>query len=221
VHSVVSWDFAVSIVPGWHSTIFAPYFVAGAMFSGVAMVIVILAALRHAHHLEAYVTPGHFDGLARILLVTSLIVTYATVTEYVMASFGGRPAERELFLFRATGTFAPLFWLMVLFNSVLPLACFWSRVRSSIAALVVLSILVNVGMYLERLVIIVASLARAHDPFLWSTYQPKAVELLILAGSFGWFSFWFLLFGKLFPAVALAELKEHAAVSDTGEAHGS
>lgn len=211
VHSVVSWDFAVSIVPGWHSTMFAPYFVAGAMFSGVAMVIVILAALRRTHRLEPFVTPWHFERLARLLLVTSLIVTYSYGAEHFMAFFGESAAERDLFVFRATGPYAPFFWTMILCDSVLPLLCFSARVRGSIAALVVIALLVNVGMYLERFLIVVVPLAHAYDPFAWGTYTPRLVEIAILAGSFGWFAFWLLLFVKLFPSVALAEMKAHVA----------
>jgi molybdopterin-containing oxidoreductase family membrane subunit len=210
VHSVVSWDFAVSILPGWHSTIFPPYFVAGAIFSGVAMVITLLVPLRRALGFERLITPWHLDMLARVVLLTSLIVTYSYVTEFALALHGPPGPERETLVYRATGDYAPLFWLMVTCNCVAPLAFLWRRARRSAAILLAVCIGVNVGMWLERFVIIVTSLSHDRIPFSRHLYHPSWVEWGITAGSFGWFFFWFLLFVRLLPAVSISEMKEEA-----------
>ncbi len=211
VHSVVSWDFAVSILPGWHSTLFPPYFVAGAILSGLAMVMTLLIPLRRAFHLEGLVTPRHLDMLSRLVLFTSLIVAYFYATEFALALVRGPEAERATLLYRATGHYAPLFWATIAANFVAPLFLFSARVRRSVPALLCISLTVNVGMWLERFIIVVTSLAHDRLPFLWRTYTPSWVEWGITAGSFGWFFFWFLLFLKLLPAVSIAEMKEEAA----------
>ena len=211
VHSVVSWDFAVSLLPGWHSTLFPPYFVAGAIFSGVAMVITLLIPLRRALGLQEIVTPRHLDMLARVVLFTSLIVTYSYVLEFAIALHGKPSAERATLIYRATGAYAPLFWTMIACNSVAPLLFFSGRLRRSPAALLAVALGVNVGMWLERFVIIVSSLSHDRLPFDWRIYHPRPIELEITLGSFGWFFFWFLLFVKLLPTVSVAELKEEAA----------
>ncbi len=219
VHSVVSWDFAVSILPGWHTTLFPPYFVAGAIFSGVAMVITLLVPLRRALHLEELVTPHHLDMLSRVVLLTSLIVTYSYVVEFAFALQGGPSAERSTLLYRARGDYAPLFWIMIACNCVSPLLIFWRRVRTTPGALLGICVLVNVGMWLERFVIIVTSLAHDRLPFDWRTYRPTFIEAGITVGALGWFLFWVLLFVKLLPAVSVAELKEDVAHGDgLGEA---
>jgi molybdopterin-containing oxidoreductase family membrane subunit len=218
VHSVVSWDFAMALLPGWHSTIFAPYFVAGAIFSGLAMVLTLLIPLRRLYRLEAYVTPWHFDNAAKLILVTSLIVSYAYVMEFVVAFTRAGPFERGTFLDRATGVYAPLFWAMVFCNCLLPLSLAFRAVRRSIPALFVISLLINVGMWLERFVIIVSSLAHDFQPSVWwGMYRPTWVELSITAGSFAWFLLWFLAFLRFFPPLPMSELKEasvHAAALD-------
>ena len=216
VHSVVSWDFAMSILPGWHSTIFAPYFVAGAIFSGVAMVITLLIPLRRVLGLTALVTHHHLDMLARLVLLTSLIVAYSYGTEFLMVGFGGDRAERSTFIFRATGAYAPFFWLMISCNCLFPLALFSRRVRSSEVGLLVVCLLVNVGMWFERFNIIVTSLSHDRDPFIWGHYLPSLYELGITAGSFGWFFFWLLIFVKVLPSVSIAELKETPHDPETG-----
>ena len=208
VHSVVSWDFAVAGVPGWHSTISAPYFVAGAIFSGVAMVITLLVPLRRLFRLELYITPDHFDQLAKVLLTTSLIVTYAYVVEAILPWYADNVFELAVLQARASGPNAPLFWLMIFCNSILPLTLWWRRVRRSVLALLVVSLFVNVGMWLERFVIIVSSLAQEYEPFSWGTYQPSFVEVGITAGSFAWFLLLFFLFVKFLPAVSITEIRE-------------
>jgi molybdopterin-containing oxidoreductase family membrane subunit len=210
VHSVVSWDFAMSILPGWHSTIFPPYFVAGAIFSGVAMVITLLIPLRRALRLEELITARHLDMLSRLVLLTSLIVTYSYANEFFFALRGGPGPERDALVYRATGDYWFLFWLMVTCNCVAPLFLFFERVRASTRLLLPICLAVNVGMWLERFNIVVTSLSHDRLPFVWHTYRPSPVEWGITAGSFGWFFFWFLLFVKLLPAVSVAEMKEEA-----------
>jgi molybdopterin-containing oxidoreductase family membrane subunit len=222
VHSVVSWDFAMAIAPGWHSTIFAPYFVAGAILSGLAMVLTILIPLRRLYRLEEYVTLDHFESLAKLIITTSLIVSYSYATESFLAWYRGSELERATMLDRARGAYAPFFWTMVGCNALVPLSLFARRVRRSIPALFVISLLVNVGMYLERFVIIVSSLAHGADPTTWrGVYEPTWVEYSITAGSFAWFALWFLLFVKLFPALPVSELRELALLRlDEEGAHG-
>ncbi|MFQ5889470.1 MAG: NrfD/PsrC family molybdoenzyme membrane anchor subunit [Gemmatimonadota bacterium] len=211
VHSVVSWDFAMGIVPGWHSTIFAPYFVAGAIFSGIAMVMTLLIPTRWAFGLEDYITEYHFDNMAKLLLLTSLIVGYAYFAEYFLAWYSADPIEQESFLWRAAGAYQGPFWIMVFCNVVVPMSLWFRRVRRSLAALFVVSVLVNIGMWYERFVIIVTSLAHEFVPGAWGIYTPSWVELSILVGSFAWFFFWYLLFAKTLPVISIAEVKEHLA----------
>jgi len=221
VHSVVSWDFAVSLLPGWHSSLFPPYFVAGAILSGVAMVITILVPLRRAFHLEDIITPHHLDMLSRLVVLTSLIVGYAYLTEFGLAL--PQPAsdpERATFLYRATGHYAPFFWTMVTCNCVLPLLLLARRVRRAAWALVAVCVLINVGMWLERWVIIVTSLSHDRLPFAWRTYAPRWPEWALTFGALGWFFLLFLVGLKVLPPISIAEMKEaqaHAAApSGTG-----
>ena len=212
VHSVVSWDFAVSVLPGWHSTLFPPYFVAGAILSGVAMVIVILVPLRRAFHLEALITQRHVDMLARLVVLTGLIVTYSYATEILLA-LQEPPAdpERSTFLFRMTGPYAPVFWTMVLCNCVGPILLLLPAVRRRTAVLFAICVAINIGMWLERFNIVVTSLAHDRLPFDWRVYVPTWVEWAITVGAFGWFFLLFLIGLKLVPPVSIAELKEEAA----------
>ena len=219
VHSVVSWDFAVSVVPGWHSTLFPPYFVAGAIFSGVAMVITLLLPIRRALKLTEVITMKHLDLLSRLVLLTSLILTFSYATEFILALRAGPSPELSTLLYRATGAFAPLFWTMVVCNCLLPLLLFFRRVRGSQWGLLCVCICVNVGMWLERFNIVVSSLEHNRIPFDWATYHPRLAELGITVGSFGWFFFWFLLFLRLLPSVSIAELKEELASGHGGGAH--
>lgn len=211
VHSVVSWDFAMSLLPGWHTTIFAPYFVAGAIFSGTAMVITLVVPMRHVLKLHRYVTDDHFESISKILLFTSLVVSYAYIVETGLAWYGGHVFEIELFRFRAWGHTRGLFWIMIFCNSLVPLTLFARRLRRSIAYLFVVSLLVNVGMWLERFVIIVSSLARDFDPYAWdpNPYVPTYVEVGITLGAFGLFFTLYLLFLKTLPVLSISEIKEH------------
>ena len=211
VHSVVSWDFALAIVPGWHSTIFAPYFVAGAIYSGMAMVITLLVPLRWAFGLEAYVTEYHFENMAKLLLLTAMIVGYTYALEYFLAWYSQHPIEVESLLWRARGAYEGPFWVMVFCNALIPQVLWFRKIRRSIPALFVVSIFVNIGMWYERFVIIVTSLAHEFEPGAWGLYTPSWVEICILIGSFAWFYMWFLLFSKTLPTISIAEVKEHLA----------
>jgi len=211
VHSIVSWDFAMSVVPGWHSTIFAPYFVAGAIHSGLAMVLTLLIPVRWAFKLERYITRDHFESIAKLIILTGVIVGYAYMTEAFMSWYSDNVYERSAFVFRALGDFGPMFWTMVLLNSVLPLAFLARPVRRSIAALFIIGLLVNIGMWFERFVIIAGSLAHEYLPYAWGSYHLTWVEYGISIGTAGWFLTWFLVFVKMFPAVAITEVKEQQA----------
>jgi molybdopterin-containing oxidoreductase family membrane subunit len=210
VHSVVSWDFAVSIVPGWHATIFAPYFVAGAIFSGFAMVLTVMIPVRRIFGLEAYITDYHFENMSRFILLTSLIVGYAYASEYFIAWYSGVEAERTAFFLRAFGPYAISTWIMIICNAVLPQLLWIKRLRTSVPFLFVLALTINIGMWFERYVIIIGSLSREYVPATWGLYTPSPAELSILVGSFCWFSMFFLIFLKIFPVVAIAEVKELA-----------
>ncbi|MEX0892469.1 MAG: NrfD/PsrC family molybdoenzyme membrane anchor subunit [Gemmatimonadota bacterium] len=208
VHSVVSWDFAVSIVPGWHTTIFAPYFVAGAIFSGLAMVLTIVIPMRKIFSLEAYFTDRHFDAMAKMVLVTGMVVFYAYMTEFFIAWYSVETPERAAFWNRAFGSYWWATWIMLICNGIIPMLLWWRQIRTSIPALFVITIFINIGMWFERFVIIVTSLAREYEPWQWRTYNPSWVEMAILAGSFAWFFMFFLIFIRVLPAVSVAELKE-------------
>jgi molybdopterin-containing oxidoreductase family membrane subunit len=208
VHSVVSWDFAMSILPGWHTTIFAPYFVAGAIFSGTAMVITLVVPMRKIFSLERYIKDDHFEKIGRILLLTSLIVTYSYIVEFGLALYGGNVFEETVFMYRALGNYRILYWIMILCNSILPLTLFIGKLRRKISYLFALSLLVNIGMWLERFVIIVTSLARDYDPYAWGVYKPSPVEIGITLGSFGLFFTLFLIFLKVLPVISITEVKE-------------
>jgi Ni/Fe-hydrogenase subunit HybB-like protein len=208
VHSVVSWDFAMAQLPGWHSTIFAPYFVAGAIFSGCALVLTLIIPIRRMLELEDLITPWHIDNLARIVLFTSLIVTYSYACESFMVWYAKDPFEVTTFQARYFGHYGYLFWIMVLCNCVIPLAIFSPRVRRNLKLLWVLSLFVNVGMWLERFVIIAGSLATNFVPSQWGFYVPSVTEISITAASFAWFLMLFSLFTKFLPIVSMTELKE-------------
>ncbi len=208
VHSVVSWDFAMSVVPGWHTTIFAPYFVSGAIFSGTGMVMTLLIPLRKLQRLERLITPDHFDRLSKVLLLTSLIVGYAYASEFILAYYSGNLYEYGIFQHRAVGHYKFYYWGMVICNTIIPLSLFKKSLRRNLPYLFVLSIFVNIGMWLERFVIIVTSLAHEYVPYSHGNYTPTWVEGAITAGTFGFFFMMFLLFAKFLPVVAMTEKKE-------------
>jgi molybdopterin-containing oxidoreductase family membrane subunit len=208
VHSIVSWDFAMSIVPGWHSTIFPPYFVAGAIHSGLALVITILIPMRRLFNLRTYVTQEHLGDMAKLMILTGMLLGYSYAVEFFMAWYSGNIYERAIFFYRAFGDYAWALWLLVACNVGSPLLFCLRRVRLSTAWLMTLCVLVNVGMFFERFVIIVTSLAREYDPFVWRLYAPRWPEISILAASLAWFFLLFLLFAKVFPVVSMWEIKE-------------
>jgi Ni/Fe-hydrogenase subunit HybB-like protein len=213
VHSIVSMDFATSLVPGWHTTIFPPYFVAGAIYSGFGMVLTLLIITRQTMHLERYITIEHLDKMAKVTMFTGMIVSYAYATEFFNAWYSGNFYERFHFINRATGPYAWCFYLMVLCNVITPQFLWWKKVRRSVAALFVVSILVNIGMWFERFVIIVVSLHRAFLPSGWGMFYPTPIDVGVLVGAFGLFFTCFLLFIRFLPMIAMWEIKgvaEHA-----------
>lgn len=207
VHSVVSFDFAVSILPGWHTTIFPPYFVAGAIFSGFAMVLTLVLIARWVLNLEDIITLKHIDNMNRILLATGMMVGYAYMMEFFVAMYSGNEYERYVLLNRAFGPYGWAYWTMVFCNVVVP-QLFWSRrLRRNVVVTFIASILVNVGMWFERFVIIVTSLHRDFLPASWDYYAPTWVEVSIYLGTLGIFFTLFLLFAKYVPIIAISEVK--------------
>jgi len=208
VHSVVSWDFALGIIPGWHSTIFAPYFVAGAIHSGLAMVLTLMIPLRRIFRYEAIITEDILDNIAKTIIFTGLIVGYAYMVEYFLAWYSHNIVEQESFRWRAFGDYSLQFWIMVICNSVVPLLFFFRKVRRSIPWLFFISLLINIGMWFERFVIIIGGAAHDFMPNAWGLYSPSLIEYAILLGSFSLFFFLFLLFVKHLPSISMTELKE-------------
>ncbi len=207
VHSVVSMDFAVSQIPGWHTTIFPPYFVAGAIFSGFAMVMTLMLITRSVFDMKELVTLRHLDNMARIMLLTGSMVGYAYGMEFFIAWFSGNPFEKFTFLNRALGPYAWAYWIMVTCNVVSPQFFWFKKCRQSVPILFILSITTNIGMWFERFVIIVTSLHRDFLPSSWGYYKPTIWDLSTLAGSFGLFFTMFCLFVRFLPSVAMAEVK--------------
>ena len=207
VHSVVSFDFAVAQVPGWHSTIFPPYFVAGAIFSGCAMVVTLAVPARSLFGLKSLITMRHLDNMNKLILGMSLLVGYSYGIEWFMAWYSGNPYETFAQLNRALGPYAWCFWLMMACNVLVPQLFWFQRIRTTPWLMWCIAVLVNVGMWMERFVIIVASLGREYLPSSWGMYRPTAVDLMMLAGSFGLFFTLFLLFCRYLPMVAMAEVK--------------
>lgn len=209
VHSIVSWDFAMSSIPGWHTTIFPPYFVAGAIFSGCAMVITLMVPLRAIFPGFKDIMPiKDLEAMAKMIIFTGFIVTYAYAIEFFIAYYSGARYEKALFWFRPFGELKVFFFLMVFCNCVAPLPFWMKSIRTNIPALWIISIFINVGMWMERYNIVVTSLAHDFDPYAWGTYTFEWVEIWITIGSFGWFFLWFFIFVKIMPSLAVAELKE-------------
>jgi len=216
VHSIVSWDFAMSIVPALHQTIFAPYFVVGAIYSGTAGIVTVMFVLRKYMGFEQYITKLHFDNLGKLLLVLSLIWTYINAVELFTSWYSGTSEEYEAVGFKLFGFYAPLYWEMILFCAVAPLLMFSTRIRTSFIPMLILSIVINIGMYTERFLIIATSLPRQYLPDAWGVYVPSAVEVSIMVGSFALFTTLFLVFVKIFPSVSMYEVKETMATPKLG-----
>jgi len=207
VHSVVSTDFATSVLPGWHTTIFPPYFVAGAIFSGFAMVMTLAIIARKVFKLEDFITIGHFEKMSKIMLLTGMMVGYAYSIEFFMAWYSGNDYEAFAFLNRAFGPYAWAYWIMITCNVVVPQVFWFRKLRTSIPVLFVSSILINVGMWFERFVIVVSSLSRDFLPSSWGYYTPTIYDVGIFVGSFGLFLTLFLLFVRFLPIIAVSEIK--------------
>lgn len=207
VHTIVSFDFATSVIPGWHTTIFPPYFVAGAIFSGFAMVLTLMIITRKVLNLQDYITIGHIESMNKIIVLTGSIVGVAYITELFVAWYSGNIYEQYAFMNRAMGPYAWAYWIMMTCNVVSP-QLFWIRkLRRSIVFTFVMSIIINIGMWFERFVIIVTSLHRDYLPSSWSYYVPSIVEVGIFIGTLGIFFTLFLTFARVFPVIAIAEVK--------------
>ena len=217
VHTVVSFDFAVAIVPGWHSTIFPPYFVAGAIYSGFAMVMTLAIPIRYYYKLEDFITMRHLENMAKILLATGLIVAYGYMMETFGAFYSGQMYEKYMMLNRMGGPYAIVYWMLIAFNIAVPQLLWFPRIRTNVLALFAISLVVNVGMWLERFVIVVTSLHRTYLPSAWGMYSPTGWDWLTFAGSIGLFLTLLFLFVRFLPLISIFEMRQ--LVSETeGEA---
>jgi molybdopterin-containing oxidoreductase family membrane subunit len=219
VHSIVGMDFAFSLVPGWHTTIFPPYFVAGAVFSGFAMVVTIAIPLRVAFGLQDFITLRHLNNMAKVMLATGLIVAYGYSMEAFTAWYSGLEAEWYVTVNRALGPYAPAYWSMVAFNVVVPQALWLRSMRTNIVLLFIISLLVNVGMWLERFVIVVTSLHRDYAPAAWGMYYPTFWDWSTYIGSIGLFFSLLFLFIRVLPLISIFEMRELVAEIREREHH--
>ncbi|TVR53953.1 MAG: hydrogenase [Puniceicoccaceae bacterium] len=216
VHTIVSFDFAVSLIPGWHTTIFPPYFVAGAIFSGFGMVLTLMLPLRAIYRLEDLITQYHIDCMCKICLATGSMVGYAYAMEFFIAWYGANPFESFAFVNRAFGPFAWAYWIMIACNVICPQFFWFKACRRNLVLVFILSILINVGMWFERFVIAVTSLSRDFMPTSWGYYSPTVVDIFTYVGTFGVFAVLFLLFLRFLPLMAMAEIK---AVTPRADPH--
>jgi molybdopterin-containing oxidoreductase family membrane subunit len=207
VHTIVSFDFATSVIPGWHTTIFPPYFVAGAIFSGFAMVLTLMIITRKVYKLEDYITIGHIELMNIVIIITGSIVGIAYITEFFIAWYSGVEAEQYAFINRATGPYWWAYWSMMTCNVISPQLFWFKKIRTSIVATFALSIVVNIGMWFERFVIIVTSLHRDYLPSSWAMFYPTWADVGVYLFTFGLFFTLFFLFAKFFPVINMAEVK--------------
>jgi Ni/Fe-hydrogenase subunit HybB-like protein len=207
VHTIVSFDFSMSPVPMWHSTVFGPYFVAGAIFSGIAALILAMAILRKLLHLEEYLHPVHFQNLGKLLLMMSLLWGYFTFVERLTTWYGNNPAEMAVFWETQLGSYSPLFWTMVFCNFVIPFPLLAIRKLRTITGTVIASSTIVMGMWLERFLIVVPSLARKNLPYTWASYRPQPVEIMITIATFAAMTLLYALFAKAVPIISIWELK--------------
>jgi Ni/Fe-hydrogenase subunit HybB-like protein len=218
VHTVVSLDFAIGNTPGWHSTIFPPYFVAGALYSGFAMALTISIPLRAIFGLRDFITARHLDNIAKIMLVCGLLVAYSYAVEIFMAFLSTDTFEKAMVLNRMVGPYAAIYWIVILFNVIIP-QCLWlRRVRLNAMALFAVSIVVNLGMWLERFMIIITSLHRDFLPSSWGMYYPTVWDWAILIGSLGTFGWLFLLFVRFLPSISMSEMRKLVLEQHQGKA---
>lgn len=216
VHSIVSMDFASSVEPGWHTTIFPPYFVVGAIFSGFAMVMTLMILIRKLYKLHDYITDSHLNATAKILTFVSLIMGTAYLTEIFIAWYSGN--KYEIFTFfhnRITGDYAPQFWVMFICNAIIPQLFWFKKIRQSLLMLFLISIVINIGMWFERYNIIVTSLAKDYLPSSWTTYSPSIVEVGVFVGTLGIFATGVLLFFRYIPMLAISEVKSSLHLEET------
>lgn len=214
VHTVVAWDFSMAIAPMWHSTIFGPYFVVGAIFSGIAALLLVMSIIRKALHFERYLTPHHFNNLAKLLLLMSLLWLYFTVAENLTVWYGNEPKEMAVFGDRIRGSFAPYFWVMIVCNFVVPFVLLGIRRLRSIRTATIASVTVLIGMWLERYIIIVPTLSMPRLAAAWGSYTPSWVEVSITVATFAVMALLYLIFAKLFPLVSVWEFESHPAEED-------
>jgi molybdopterin-containing oxidoreductase family membrane subunit len=219
VHTIVSFDFATSIIPGWHTTIFPPYFVAGAIFSGFAMVQTLMLVMRKVMRLEQYITLSHIEVMNKVIVLTGSIVGCAYLTELFMAWYSMVSYEQDhFFKYRIAGPYGWSYWLMMTCNVISPQLFWFKKLRRNIAFTFVMSIVVNIGMWFERFVIIVTSIYRDYLPSSWSLYyRPSIWEIGFYLGTFGLFFTCFFLFAKYFPVIAIAEIKH--VLKSSGESY--
>ncbi len=208
VHTIVSFDFAVSNLPGWHTTIFPPYFVAGAIFSGFGMVVTLMTLVRIGFpEFKNYITIDHMEVMNKIIMATGLMVGYAYGSEFFVAWYSGNIYERAVFINRAFGDYGWSYWVMISCNVIIPQLFWFKKIRRSIPIMFIISIFVNIGMWFERFVITVTSLHHDFLPSNWGNYAWSSYDTAILVGSFGMFLTLFLLYLRLFPAISIAEIK--------------
>jgi molybdopterin-containing oxidoreductase family membrane subunit len=207
VHTIVSFDFSMAVVPMWHSTIFGPYFVVGAIFSGIAALNIVMAIVRKTLHLEKYLQPIHFHNLGKLMLAMSLLWGYFVFNERLVTWYGNTPHEMAALWSTQMGRYSPLFWTMIFFNFVLPFPLLAIRKLRSITATVIASCGVVVGMWLERFLIIVPSLSYKGTPYSWGTYLPRWPEIVIFSSSFAAMALLYLLFSKFIPIISIWEMK--------------
>jgi molybdopterin-containing oxidoreductase family membrane subunit len=221
VHTIVGLDFASSIIPGWHSTIFPPYFVAGAIYSGFAMVVTLCIPLRWAYGLEDFITMKHLDNMAKVILATGLIVGYGYGMEVFFGWYSANEYEKYLVLNRAIGPYWPFYWALIVCNVLTPIALWFPQVRRNIPVLFAISIVVNIGMWLERFVIVVTSLHRDYLPSSWGMYVPTKVDWSLYIGTLGFFLSLLFLFIRILPVISIFEMRELVAkTSEEEAAHG-
>jgi molybdopterin-containing oxidoreductase family membrane subunit len=219
VHSVVSLDFAAGILPGWHATIFPPYFVAGAIYSGFAMVVTLAVPLRKFYNLEDFITLKHLDNMGKIMIATGLIVVYSYFVEGFMAWYSANPAEQFMILNRLTGPYWGLYALLLICNGVPPFLLWFRRVRLNIWVLFILSLVINVGMWLERFIIIVTSLHRSFIPAEWDMFYPTVWDISMYIGTIGLFLSLMFLFLRFLPAISIFEMRELVSRTRGGGPH--
>jgi Ni/Fe-hydrogenase subunit HybB-like protein len=209
VHTIVSFDFAVGIVPGWHSTIFPPYFVAGAIFAGFAMTLILAIPMRAAFNLRDLITMRHLENMAKVLLATGMIVFYGYLMEVFFGWYSASKYENFMtFANRMFGPYAWSYWALIACNGLAPQVFWWKKWRTNIPMLFFISVVVSIGMWLERFVIIVTSLSMDYMPTAWAMYYPKFWDIAILAGTIGFFFLLFLLFARFLPVISIAEMRE-------------